>query len=192
MSEASKRTQFQVGNRFWEYSNPCKPMSYQPEALWHKAVEYLNWCQDNPIYAIEYYGKDAVECEVPKMRAPSIRGFCVFANITSATWYNYAKIPTYLDICSHISDALFEIKFSGAAAGVLNPNIIARDLGLVDKKEVTNNDAVTVTFMTPDNGRLIAQPAALPEINSQLIESQEIPYIESPKLKLDIPDASEL
>ncbi|MDC9826565.1 terminase small subunit, partial [Devosia sp. ZB163] len=28
-------------------------------------------------------------------------------------------------------------KFEGAAAGLLNPNIIARDLGLADKQELT-------------------------------------------------------
>jgi hypothetical protein len=34
---------------------------------------------------------------------------------------------------------ILDQKFTGAAADLLNPNIIARDLGLTDKKEVSGD-----------------------------------------------------
>jgi hypothetical protein len=50
---------------------------------------------------------------------------------------------------------MYEQKFSGAAAGLLNPNIIARDLGLADKSEIAstitkNENLVSYTDLSDD------------------------------------------
>jgi hypothetical protein len=73
------------------------------------------------------------------MRAMTIMGFQLHANICPQTWYNYLANPDFLDITTRIEQTIREQKFTGAAADLLNANIIARDLGLKDNvvQEVT-------------------------------------------------------
>ena len=42
----------------------------------------------------------------------------------------------YLEVTTRIRQIVYNQKFEGAASGFLNPNIIARDLGMVDKQEL--------------------------------------------------------
>lgn len=42
-------------------------------------------------------------------------------------------------IIARIEGIMYNQKFTGAAAGFLNPSIICRDLGLVDKKDLTTD-----------------------------------------------------
>ena len=42
----------------------------------------------------------------------------------------------FLTIISYIEETCYSQKFEGAAADFFNSNIIARDLGLVDKKQL--------------------------------------------------------
>jgi hypothetical protein len=52
---------------------------------------------------------------------------------------DYKKNPDYKgfsQVITKIEKVIYNQKFTGAAAGFLNPNIIARDLGLAEKKEV--------------------------------------------------------
>jgi DNA-packaging protein gp3 len=46
----------------------------------------------------------------------------------------------FSSIITRIRETIYNQKFTGAAAGFLNPNIIARDFGLTDKKEVATFD----------------------------------------------------
>lgn len=50
-----------------------------------------------------------------------------------------------LAVITQAEAVIYEQKFTGAAADLLNPNIIARDLGLADKKELSGGLALTVT-----------------------------------------------
>lgn len=45
----------------------------------------------------------------------------------------------YRTIITRIHDEIYNDKFEGASVGQFNANIIARDLGLVDKRETTKN-----------------------------------------------------
>ena len=49
------------------------------------------------------------------------------------------RYTEYADIIHAIGQEIYEDKYTGAVAGVFNSNIIARDLGLTDKKEVDQN-----------------------------------------------------
>ena len=73
---------------------------------------------------------------VPKMRAMTISGLCLFLDISTQTWHDYCKREDFIDVTSKIDRVIRDQKFSGAASDMLNANIIARDLGLTDKKEV--------------------------------------------------------
>lgn len=132
------------GNQFWKLAqNAGRPRNFEsPEELWEKACEYFAWCDENPIYTVEYNGKDAVECQVPKMRAYTWAGLEYFCNVNS--FENYKRdYKEFSDVITRIEKVLYAQKFTGAAAGVLNANIIARDLGLAEKSVNETNHTVS-------------------------------------------------
>ncbi|SMP36850.1 terminase small subunit, partial [Shimia sagamensis] len=53
------------------------------------------------------------------------------------TWREWRKSRKDLSsVMTRVEQIIRQQKFEGAAAELLNPNIIARDLGLADKKEI--------------------------------------------------------
>jgi len=74
------------------------------------------------------------------MRAMTIFGLCIFLDIGRATWDEYRHRKDFLDITARVEAIIYSQKFEGAAADLLNPNIIARELGLAEKSEFTGKD----------------------------------------------------
>jgi hypothetical protein len=129
----------QKGNEFWKLADWGKPKAYQPGELWVKACDYFQWCQDHPWYkneAVKGGDSAGMIIKVPTSRPFTIQGFCIHAGIVTSTFYNYEKDEAYLPITTRIREIIYSEKFEGAAVGAYNANIIARDLGLADKKEV--------------------------------------------------------
>jgi hypothetical protein len=126
------------GNSFWKMRSKHgrNRLFESPEMLWNQACEYFEWCEQNPLIEIQYHGKDASLCEVPKMRAFTWSGLELFLEIDSLREYkNNENYKDFSPIITHIEKIIYNQKFTGAAAGFLNANIIARDLGLTDKQE---------------------------------------------------------
>jgi hypothetical protein len=121
-----------------------RPVAFNsPEELLFECEQYFDWVNNNPLIeqriAGMYYG-EVVKSNVPKMRAMTIGGLCVFLGIVVDTWMNYRKQPDFFLICQEVEQTIREQKFAGAAAGFLNHAIIARDLGLVERQDVTSGD----------------------------------------------------
>lgn len=127
------------GNQFWKArsSHGRKPIFEAPDDLWKACEEYFQWVEENPLYeakAFPYQGKVTVE-SLPKMRAMTLSGLCTFLDIDFTTWQDYASKDDFSNIATRVDRIIRDQKFAGAAAELLNPNIIARDLGLADKNE---------------------------------------------------------
>lgn len=123
---------------YWKKNATGRPLSYSPEELWEKAVEYFEFCDKNPWTKAEVIkgGEKAGEIvEVPINRPYTIIAFCLFAGITRKTFDNYGRLPEFLPFYTRIKDICYSQKFEGASVGAFNANIIARDLGL---REVTD------------------------------------------------------
>lgn len=124
------------GNKFWEArsSHGRKPMFATPEDLWEACTEYFEWIVDNPLKKCEAFAyQGVVELkDIPLMRAMTIGGLCIFLDIARTTWDDYRARKDYYSVVNAIEEIIRDQKFSGAAAGLLNANIIARDLGLKD------------------------------------------------------------
>lgn len=138
-----------VGNQFWKLRSKHgrDKLFSTPEALWEAACEYFDWCDANPLIEIDFRGKDAVEVKLPKMRAYTWEGLELYLDIHRLR--DYKTNPTYKEfspVIARITDIIYNQKFTGAAAGFLNPNIIARDLGLSDKKDLTHSGGVSITI----------------------------------------------
>lgn len=125
------------GNAYYTLAkNFVKPVSYTPKKLWGKALEYFKWNGDNPLKEQKVFGS-GFRANVNKLRAMTISGFCVYACISRDTFNNYEKQEAYSDICKRIKDIIYQQKLEGAAADLLNPSIIAREIGLTEKTDIT-------------------------------------------------------
>ena len=63
-------------------------------------------------------------------------GLTLFIGMSTTTWGKYRLKKDFIDITTRVEQIIKHQKFTGAAAGLLNPNIIARDLGLSDKQDI--------------------------------------------------------
>lgn len=127
------------GNQFWKAraSHGRKAIFSDPEKMWEAAQEYFQWVEDNPLLASELvkFQGEAKVATVPKMRAMTLEGLCIFLDIGTQTWRDYKSNEDFSVVMTRIEEIIRSQKFAGAAADLLNANIIARDLGLSDKKE---------------------------------------------------------
>jgi hypothetical protein len=82
------------------------------------------------------------------MRAMTMHGLYRFLDIDRGTWDLYKRRPEFITITSRVEDDIREQKFTGAAGGFLNANIIARDLGLADKREITGADGQPIKVVS--------------------------------------------
>ncbi len=142
------------GNKVWlaRSSHGPKPKFAGPEPLAAACQEYFEWVEANPLWeakAFHYQGEVTIE-KLPKMRAMTIGSLCMFLDITFETWSTWRTERDDLsEVITNVEQAIREQKFAGAAADLLNSNIIARDLGLVDKSKIDQYltvDGIDVTF----------------------------------------------
>ncbi len=128
------------GNEYYLLrSKHGRDTEYTPDSLLETANDYFNWCLDNPLLEQEIvkYRDHYEKISVEKMRPFSIQGFCNYAEINRDTFYEYEKRDDFSDITTRIRGIIENQQFEGAASGFLNPNIIARKLGLADRKDHT-------------------------------------------------------
>jgi hypothetical protein len=110
-----------------------------PSELWDLACDYFEWVKLNPLQEAKVFcGKDGIEkTELAKVRAMTHQGFRIHISISGDSYHDYKKHPDYREVFSAIDDIIWEQKFTGAAAGLLNPAIIARELGLKESTEIS-------------------------------------------------------
>ena len=73
----------------------------------------------------------------------TLAGLRVRIGLSESGYKAYRDREEFKWVTDAVDDIMFSQKFEGAAAGIFNPNIIARDLGLADKKELTGGVSVT-------------------------------------------------
>lgn len=152
------------GNKYWEFRNKHgRDYKYNPDDLWNEALKYFQWIEENPLWESVLVSKGIVvnkgteneqtiySTSLPKMRAMTLTGFCLFADISLQTFENYTENKDFIDITTRIREIIYSQKFEGASANLLNPNIIARDLGLKDTNvHEINDQRKTISQLFPD------------------------------------------
>lgn len=158
------------GNQFWKLrSKHGRDRLFATSGeLWEAACEYFQWCDDNPFYEVEQsrgQSKPHVDdqgnvtfppnlVELPKMRPYTMQGLCLYLDCNTLYFNDFEKAlkdkqdevsKDFSLIVTRIREVIYNQKFSGAASGFLNPNIIARDLGLSDKSELTGRNGAPLT-----------------------------------------------
>ena len=142
--------QFTTGNRFWEArsSHGRNPKFETAEMLEDAIRQYFEWNQANPLYEaklVTFQGVSTIE-QLPKMRAMTIAAMCMYIGITHSLWNEWKQSrPDLIAVITWAEQVIYAQKFEGASADLLNPNIIARDLGLADKSEVKAGFTVNIS-----------------------------------------------
>lgn len=140
----STETQFKIGNNAWKSrsSHGRRPKFESPEVLESACEEYFQWVNDNPLMTVELvkFQGVGIQHQVPKMRAMTIGGLCLFLDIDFKTWINYKVKPDFIHVATRAEQIIYHQKFEGAAGDLLNPNIIARELGLRDTSKHVTDD----------------------------------------------------
>ena len=134
------------GNAFWKAraKHGRDKIFSSSDMVWSAACEYFEWVEDNPLVenkAAQFQGEQ-VDLTINKMRAMTIDGLCIFLGIGIQTWADYRAREDFSLVIANVELIIRTQKLTGAAADLLNPNIIARELGLKDSStsEITGKD----------------------------------------------------
>lgn len=142
------------GNQFWKLraKHGRDKLFATPELMLEACREYFQWCDDNPEFeSIVQKRKisrdeeiiELVQC--PKKRPYTLHGLCSYLDANTVYFNHFEESlkekndetsKDFSKVITHIREIIYNQKFSGAASGFFNANIISRDLGLADKKEL--------------------------------------------------------
>lgn len=143
-----------VGNRFWQLRSKHgrDKLFESPELLWIAAQEYFEWCEDNPFLESKPMvvsngqgeGSSVELVEIPIKRPFTLHGLCSYLDCGTAYFRNFkneerSQGEGFKSVIAKIEETIYDQKFSGAASGFFNANIIARDLGLKDSQEIKHD-----------------------------------------------------
>lgn len=152
---------FTAGNQLWKHAARLglKKQKYlTAEEMFEAVCGYFKWLEDNPLEeakAFSYEGDVTVE-SLPKMRAATITGMCVYLGISTTSWKEWRNPndvkyrPELHEVMMFAEECIKEQKFTGAAAGLLNAALVMRDLGLVDKSQLQGPGGGPLSMITAD------------------------------------------
>jgi hypothetical protein len=128
----------------------------------------MQWVEDNPLWEqkITQYKGDVRVVNIAKMRAMTVESLCLFLGVNVDTWREYSKREDFAAVCEWANSCIRQQKFGGAAADLLNPAIIARDLGLADKREITGANGAPLQMITSEMSAAQAAEAYAATLNN--------------------------
>jgi len=146
-------------NQFWKLRSRHgrDKLFGTPELLWEAACEYFEWCEQHPLYETKGFAFQGIVTKetFPKMRAMTLSQLCFYLNCNDAYFRQFKdaiKDSTkkldidFSTIIHEIESIIYNQKFQGASADLLNANIIARDLGLAEKSETEYKGKIVIDF----------------------------------------------
>lgn len=144
------------GKNLWEVMpKPGRPKFFDsPEDLWERAMGYFRWADANPWYkheAIKSGDYAGSTMKVATARPYTLHGLCQYLGCTTSYFRSFKSEErinkeVFLTVIEHLEETIYNQKFEGAAVGAFKENLIARDLGLIDRKEVDNKGAIAINI----------------------------------------------
>lgn len=142
-----------AGNEFWKLRSKHgrDTLFTDPNKLWESAVEYFEATESRKWSKKDWVGKDAIEVD-RKFDTPfSKSGLALFLD---CDWRTIEALKQnenkdFLHIITRIEQIIYTQKIEGASVGAFNANIVARELGLAEKQDVTNKK-ITVEVANDD------------------------------------------
>lgn len=114
-----------------------------PQEFLEAAVEYFKWATKYPLKeGVLFHNRgQVVRTTNNKVRAFTRHGLANHIGITLRHLDDLkARGDGWVDAMDMVDQIMYQQKFENAAAGLLSAHIVARDLGLADKTELTGKD----------------------------------------------------
>jgi hypothetical protein len=142
----------------WKVAKVGRPRLYNsPDELWDAACAYFKWADDNPVQNPKFVTRagNAEIDFVPIPRPYTMEALCLHMGVSRDSLDIYEKREEFFVIVKEIKDTVRAQKLEGAAAGMYNSAIVARDLGLKDQQDVTSDGQkidtkFTIEFVNAD------------------------------------------
>ena len=131
-----------IGNQFWRKRSKHgrDAIIQSPEVLAKAADEYFQWCEDHPLITTKNFNGNVIQDHLPRVFTKE--GIAIFCGVCD--WKVIKRLEKdhedFVPIISHIENVIYNQKYTMATVNVFNSNIIARDLGLKDRQDMTTND----------------------------------------------------
>lgn len=149
-----------IGNKFWKARSKHgrDKIFATPNDLLMAAYEYFDWNAKNPWYKKELLksGDRAGELvDVPVERPLSERGLCSFIGVNTLYLNQFEKSckekgeEDFSKVIAHIREIIDRQQLEGAKLGVFNHNIVARELGLIERSDLTTGGDKLPMATTP-------------------------------------------
>ena len=144
-----------AGNQFWKLRSKHgrDKLFATHDLMCEAACDYFQWVVDNPEHEtkpiVTSNGKgegSSVELiEIPVKQPFTLHGLCLYIDCSTSYFRTFRSTikpedKDFLTVIEKIEETIYNQKFSGAASGFFNSNIIARDLGLKDQSDVNVTD----------------------------------------------------
>lgn len=156
IEDLSKRSPGWIeGNQLWQIRSKHgrDKMFSTPQIMWEAACDYFKWADDNPMYEVkpqvvsigDGMGSEVQMTKIPHKQPYTLMALCRFLGCASNYFRLFKSRLTpdmhdFATVIATIEEVIYTQKFNGAAVGFYNANIIARDLGLVDRVDQTSGD----------------------------------------------------
>lgn len=135
--------QFQEGNQFWKQrtKHGRDKLFSDPELLMQEALVYFENTSKRKWLKKDWVGKEAIEINRESETPFTKSGLCLFLGCDWRTLESLKKDPNpdFLQIITYIEQIIYTQKIEGASVGAFNASIVARELGLADKQDVTSD-----------------------------------------------------
>jgi hypothetical protein len=137
-----------LGNKFWQIRSKHgrDKLFKTPELLWDAACEYFEWCDNNPLTEDKGFAFQGVVTHesFAKLRPYTLEGLCRYCDCNTAYFRTFKSQMNennkdFNTVIQDIEDVIHNQQYSGAATELLNPNIVARKLGIKDSQEISGS-----------------------------------------------------
>jgi hypothetical protein len=155
------------GNQFWKIRSKHgrKKLFSSSKLLMQAASEYFQWVDNHPWVKKEQTKKPTIlkdkegnqsidyVTDIPTARPYTLSGLCIYLDVNNQYFTDFKqglvprdgakwtkKNKDFSLVITRIEEIIRTQKFEGAAVGAFNANIIARDLGMVEKVESKNQN----------------------------------------------------
>ena len=107
---------------------------------------------------MQFQGDYRVE-QLPKSRAYIKKQLCAHIGIAQSTFDRYKEREDFADTIEWIESVIYSQKLQGAAAGLFNASIVAKELGLASKNEITGENGGPIQATVDRVERVIVKPS---------------------------------
>lgn len=135
-----KKVNASIGNQWWRLrtKHGRDVLFDNADLLFEECCKYFEATDKRKWNRVDYKGKDIEKVLIPTDTPYTISGLCLYLGITEKTWRQWRNVREDLSsVINQVDNIIYTQKFEGATVGIYNANIIARDLGLMDKVDHT-------------------------------------------------------